>query len=104
MTNSGDVLCIEIVLIPFYGGLISYCGDEIFFFQPVSVLKIWVLSNPFIDDKFKKMTFGSHVPPCSETSVAFHCLPEPNAIGGLLKFITIYLSKLASPPPTLHYV
>ena len=76
MTNSGDVLCIEIVFIRFYGGLIFHCGDELFLFQPVSVLNIWVISNPFTDNKFNKNTIGSHVTPCSETSVAFHCLQK----------------------------
>lgn len=62
-----------------------------------SVLNIWVISNPFTDNKFNKNTIGSHVYPCSETSMV-SCL-QKKCPKRLSKSST-YLPYLVSPPST----
>lgn len=71
MTYSGDIFTYRNhphsflwwLTIPLWGGTIL--------FQPVSVLNIWVISNPFIDNKFNENKFGSSVTPLLKNLYSF---------------------------------
>lgn len=88
----------------FYGGFTLHRGGVLFLFQPVSVLNIWVISNPFIDDKLNNnKKFSSNVVPLLKTLYGFPW-PAKSRCPGRSNVPNNLLPQLVLPLPTLDPV